>query len=102
MTKRDLTYIKHIKPMIHEVECNMRNNKKNARMQRIREDLNMRKYTIDTKHKETCQLAVQMSPQERLMNYTATGDGVYLGVGCKWDLLTQLCRDKFGKVIGSI
>lgn len=41
-----------------------------------------------------------MSARERLMNYAATGDGTYLGVGCGWDLLTQCGRDRFGNRIG--
>jgi len=101
MAKKDINYIKFIKPQIREKEKQLKGQVSINKMRR--NEIIINTYTIpDTHHNEVCQEAAKMSSRERLMNYAATKDPTYLGVGCKWDLLTQWGRDKYGKIIGSI
>jgi hypothetical protein len=101
MAKKDLNYIKFIKPQIREKEKQMRSTTLNNRMMQRIAEINVYHPEHDPQ-KEVCKAAAKMSSRERLINYAVTKDPTYLGVGCKWDLLTQWGRDKFGRVIGSI
>jgi hypothetical protein len=101
MAKRDMNYIKFIKPQIKEKEKQMKGEISIKQMRK--NEIIINTYTVpDTQHNEVCKEAAQMSSRERLMNYAATKDATYLGVGCKWDRLTQIGRDKYGKIIGSL
>ena len=98
MSKKDLNYIKFVKPQIKEKEKQMKG-EVSIKQMRSR-DIIINTYTVpNDPHKEICKEAAKMGARERLMNYAATGDGTYLGVGCKWDLLTQWGRDKFGRLL---
>ncbi len=100
MAKRDINYIKFIKPQVKQKENEMKRNSRSLKYQKIME--------INIIHQEepyenkVCKEAAKMSSRERLMNYAVTKDPTYLGVGCKWDMLTQMGRDKFGKIIRSL
>lgn len=105
MTKRDINYIKYIKPHIKDGERKARDSKLNSRYQKLQREefISQQHQTFeDNKQKEICKLAATMSCEERLKHYFITMDGTYLGNGCNWSLLTKMGRDKFGKIIGSI
>lgn len=98
MAKKDLNYIKFIKPQIREKEKQMKGEVSIKKMRT--KNIIINTYTVpDVQHNEVCKEAAKMSSSERLMNYAATKDATYLGVGCKWDLLTQWGRDKYGKIM---
>ncbi len=105
MAKRDLNYIKHVRPQVHKAERKIKSYKSlkpyREAEQRLR-DLEIHRSQENENHKHVCKEAANMSVEERLMNYCHTLDGTYLGNGCEWDLLTKLGRDKFGKIIESI
>jgi len=92
MTKKDVNLIKHLKPIVKARERQDRNNS--------RYPLPVCIDTIpdfDDYKRKKCKEAAKMSPRERLMNYSATGDGTYIGAGCNWDLLTILGKNqRFG------
>jgi len=94
MTKKDINYIKFIKPQIKQKENEMKHS--NLIQKPIAVILNN---SLPSKTNPICKEAATMSARERLMNYAATGDGTYLGVGCEWDLLTQCGRDRFGRLL---
>jgi hypothetical protein len=94
MTKKDINYIKFIKPQIKQKENEMKHS--NLIQKPIVVILNN---SLPSKTNPICKESATMSARERLMNYAATGDGTYLGVGCEWDLLTQCGRDRFGRLL---
>ena len=99
MAKKDINYIKFIKPQVKQTERDMRYTQRDKIMHRINNDLNIKNTDVDNRHNEVCKDAAKMGNGERLMNYAATKDPTYLGVGCKWDLLTQWGRDQFGRLL---
>jgi len=101
MAKKDLNYIKFIKPQIREKEKQLKGNITSKQLQHMGIEINIYHPETDSQQ-EVCKAAAKMGSRERLMNYAATKDPTYIGVGCKWDLLTQWGRDKYGKIIGSI
>jgi hypothetical protein len=98
MSKKDLNYIKFVKPQVREAERRMQGKGHNRTVTQKLAELNVACH-MEPKENEVCKEAAKMGARERLMNYAATGDGTYLGVGCKWDLLTQWGRDKFGRLL---
>jgi hypothetical protein len=94
MTKKDINFIKLTRKVAKQKEqkdqC-LRNYRERKRI----EALALSK-TIDQEilHTQRCKEAAKMSPRERLMNYAATMDGTYIGVGCDWDLLTKLGKNQ--------
>jgi hypothetical protein len=97
MSKKDLNYIKFVKPQVREAERRMQGESNSIKRQKLIDLQTV--HCPDPKENEVCKSAAKMGARERLMNYAATGDGTYLGVGCKWDLLTQWGRDKFGRLL---
>jgi hypothetical protein len=96
MSKKDFNYIKFVKPQVREAERRMQGESKSIKRQKL---INLQTVYSEPKENEVCKEAAKMGARERLMNYAATGDSTYLGVGCKWDLLTQWGRDKFGRLL---
>jgi hypothetical protein len=99
MAKKDINYIKFIKPQVKQAERDMRYTQRDKVMQHINETFNVTHTEVDTRQETVCKEAAQMGSKERLMNYAVTKDPTYLGVGCKWDLLTQMGRDMFGRFL---
>ena len=97
MSKKDLNYIKFVKPQVKETERKMKGESRDRTVTQRLAELN--DYHSEPEENKVCKEAAKMGARERLMNYAATGDGTYLGVGCKWDLLTQWGRDKFGRFL---
>jgi hypothetical protein len=107
MAKRDLSYIKHMKPQIKMAERDIKYDKDMRKIQQIQALQNMRyvdeKSEYQKQQEEICKRAAKMGNRERLMYFFSTLNGTYLGVGCKWDSLTKLGRDKTtGKYLDDI
>jgi len=90
MSKRDITFIKHIKHEIKREEQSARNNRRSREIQRMNDIAMSQMSERETLHNERCKEAANMDNYERLVNYAGTGDSTYLGTDCKWDLLTRL------------
>lgn len=98
MAKRDLNYIKFTRPQIKEKEKQMKGEVSIKQMRK--NEIIINTYTVpDDPHKEVCKEAAKMGNRERVLNFAVTKDPTYLGVGCKWDLLTQMGRDMFGRFL---
>jgi hypothetical protein len=102
MPKRDLNYIRHVRPQIRAKEHSDKADARSLKYNKAVMNVRMYYTNAESEHNRVCKEAAKMGPKERLMYYAATKDATYLGVGCKWDLLTQWGRDKFGRIIGSI
>jgi hypothetical protein len=94
MSKKDINFIRHVKPQIKDKERQMKQQAKNNR----RPSITLRETEIPHNN-SVCKEAAKMGNRERLMNFFATMDGTYLGVGCKWDSLTQMGPDRFGRLL---
>jgi hypothetical protein len=96
MTKKDINFIKLTKRVVRDEQIKA-NNQFRLNEYRRMESLALASMERETEHTIRCKEAAKMSPRERLMNYAATMDGTYIGVGCDWDLLTTLGKNqKFG------
>lgn len=91
MSKKDINTVKFLKP---QVKVREQQDKGTARFIKMSKSPTINTYSYESeaerKHKEICKEASEMSAKEQLMNYFGTGDPTYIGVGCKWDLLSKL------------
>jgi hypothetical protein len=87
--KRDLNYIKHVKKEINTKEKEIREGTLNQQRAKAFNEALLRANEAECNRRRICKEAATMDNRERLLNYSATGDGIYLGIGCNWDLLTK-------------
>ena len=94
MVKKDINFIKHIKPQVKARENQDRVNSHRNRMRVYQLNANVDPSLFeseeDRRQKEVCKEAAVMDNRERLIYYAGTGNATYLGNDCKWDLLTRL------------
>ena len=92
MSKKDLNYIRHIKPQVHEAQKRMSGVKRENKERKRIEEIEHRYADAAAQHREVCQKAAKMDQHERLNMYNFTKDPTYLGLGCNWDWATRNCK----------
>jgi hypothetical protein len=89
MAKKDINFIKHIKPQIKAKERQDKASGYDIKKERAIRAIEDKYFEETTRQKEICKRAAKMDPYERLLNFCHTLDGTYLGSGCNWDLVTR-------------
>ena len=100
MSKKDLNYIKHIKPQVHEAQKRMSGVKQYNKEVKRQEEITRRFADAECRHREVCQKAAKMDVGERLNMYNLTKDPTYIGVDCNWDRVTQLGKKIRTNIMG--
>jgi hypothetical protein len=102
VVKKDLNYIRHVRPQVKRQERNDRYYKDTRKIYAAQQELERRIINANAKHAEICKKASCMSIEERLIAYNITKDGTYLGTGCNWDYITRLGKKCKQKILGVI
>jgi|WetSurMetagenome_2_1015567.scaffolds.fasta_scaffold24883_6 hypothetical protein len=90
MTKKDINFIKHIKPIVKARAAQDKENSWMSQSMAFRTKLILEHDESKSRKEDTCKRAAKMSPYQRLLYYFGTGDATYIGSECDWDIATQM------------